>query len=426
MAKYRDILLLGDGGNGEVFRCQRLSDGKCFAKKRLKDAADFGAIRRFQREVRILAQLDHPNIVKIEATHLDTDPYWFVMPLYRKSLADCLGDYVGNAERIWKVFTAILDGVAHAHDEGVIHRDLKPGNILLNSDDEIVVTDFGLGRAIDSASTRQTGSGHYMGTLHYMPPEQWNDSKNADQRSDIYSLGRILYELMGGQITARQDSSRMDSAIAAIVEKCTQTDPLSRFSSVRELKLACELAFGNQATGSDSDELARLSTRVLAGNHTDDDIDKIFAILERHSADDDLLHKTLIALPGQALGRYSLVKLDRARALVGRFVKHIESQSWPFSHTDSIGDACERMHGQVGDAHIRAQLLVCLIGLGATHNRWRVMNVSEKLLNAPRTPAERIEFANAIRGAHIQAKNWVKERFSPAQRDKMLEDALNS
>lgn len=426
MAKYRDIRLIGEGGNATVHECARDTDERRFAKKRLKPDANEETKRRFRREVRMLAKLDHPNIINVVATHLDEEPLWFVTPLYRMSLDDHLPTVLGDRSGICKIFDAVLDAVEYAHAEGVIHRDLKPGNILLNSDEEIVVSDFGLGRAPDLESTRLTRSGSWFGTPVYMAPEQYAVTKQADARSDIYSLGRVLFELMGGQITAAvQDTSAMDPAIAVIIERCTRHNAAARFQSVAELKNAWRLASGTENAGTDSERLAELSARLAAGDAADHEtIAEVFAILFRHADDSDLLHNTLIALPAAVVANYASRALPRARAMFKRFTEHIESQSWPFSYTDKIGDACAGFHRHIADPEIRADLLVCIADLGVGHNRYHVMERAQEILKSNRAPAERIALAHRVRSAHPRVKEWLRENISSAHRDKLLDDAL--
>src|SRR5262249_16878416 len=166
--------------------CIREEDGNVFAKKKLLPGVDPVGIRRFQHEVRLLARLDHPNIVKVMAFQLQTPPYWYVMPRYDHTLHQEIPSLVGDTSRIIPIFTSVLAGIEYAHGEGVIHRDLKPGNVLMNEDDDLVITDFGLGRALHPEISRNTITGFGMGTFLYMAPEQMTDAKNADRRADIY------------------------------------------------------------------------------------------------------------------------------------------------------------------------------------------------------------------------------------------------
>ena len=212
---------------------ERQHDKRQFAVKQLTstNAAD---IERFQREVRCLSQLDHPNIVRVVAKSLSFAPYWYAMPPYERSLFEEIegGDIVSNHQRIYTVFRSILDAIRFAHKQKVIHRDLKPENVLMNSDNDVVVSDFGLGRILDTASTRRTQTGEKMGSVFYCAPEQLLDSKRADIRSDIFSLGRMLYELYTGPLTtAVQDMTSVPSSAAMIIERATLRDPDRRYQS---------------------------------------------------------------------------------------------------------------------------------------------------------------------------------------------------
>jgi hypothetical protein len=426
MAVYQDIKRIGSGGNAEVSECARDADGLRFAKKRLLASADEDTKDRFRREVRLLAKLDHPNIVSVVATRLDQEPLWFVMPLYQSSLADQFPAIVGNLPRIAKIFGALLDAVEHAHGEGVIHRDLKPGNVLMNGDDDVVVSDFGLGRMIDSQSTRLTQSGDWMGTPLYMAPEQSQGTKAADERSDVFSLGRILYELMSGPLTtAVQDVSSLDPAIALIVERCTKTNPAARFPTVAELKTAWRVAVGVEEAGSDSQRLSELTAKLASGLYSDPQAaTEVFDILFRHKDDADLVHNTLMALPAHIVAGFAQRDLNRARGLLRQFTDHIGLQSWPFSYTDKVGDVCAHIFPLVVDPVIRADLLHCLIDLGVGHNRWHVIELARGILKQNRNRAESIALAGRVQEAGIQAKDWLRDNLSPAHRDKLMEQAL--
>src|SRR4051812_43300044 len=114
MAKYSDLRIIGAGTFGEVTECQRDTDGERFARKRLLASADRDGTTRFVREARILSKLDHPNVIRVIATHLDKPPHSFVMPLYRGSLEAELPSVFGQHDRIAKIFLGILHGMEYA------------------------------------------------------------------------------------------------------------------------------------------------------------------------------------------------------------------------------------------------------------------------------------------------------------------------
>jgi len=117
MTKFVDIDKIGSGGFGVVIKRKRDPDGELFARKLLL-LEDEGSIKRFQREVRILSKLAHPRIIRIEDTHVDAKPYWFVMPLYKNSLRDVMPSVVGDRKEIAAIFESVLEGMDYAHEQG--------------------------------------------------------------------------------------------------------------------------------------------------------------------------------------------------------------------------------------------------------------------------------------------------------------------
>jgi serine/threonine-protein kinase len=160
VARYRKLSEIGKGGQGVVYRAERLDDGQLVAIKYLGEDADEDDVRRFKREVRLQASLDHPNILPVLGHWLTETPYFFVMPLAKASLCDRLARLSSNTELAISYFEQILAAMEHAHSNGVIHRDLKPHNILILDGPEgeyPVVSDFGLGRQTDRDTTTLTG-----------------------------------------------------------------------------------------------------------------------------------------------------------------------------------------------------------------------------------------------------------------------------
>ena len=229
--KYSMIQRLGSGGFGNVYQVQA-SDGNTYAMKLLRDLNNINK-QRFETEIRILAQLNHPNIVKIFEWNLGGDPPdfspWYTMEyLHGGSLGDYMDDkfkgpYVFHRNRtINTVILSACHALAQAHSAGIYHRDLKPDNILYTSKDraQIKITDWGLGRDIGRKSIALTATaGQVGGTPGYCAPEQWFALDNIDGRADIYSLGVIFYEMMTGRrpLTYDQNDTRLKRSKAVDV-----------------------------------------------------------------------------------------------------------------------------------------------------------------------------------------------------------------
>jgi serine/threonine protein kinase len=174
-----------------------------FARKRISAFAKINSgndeVRRFVREVRLLSRLTHPNIIPIIASNTASQPFWYVTPLYEHSLLTHLPEIACRHEQIHAVVAKVMAGVSFAHNNGILHRDLSLGNVLLNSLDDVVVCDFGLARSLHDADSTRTMSLQFFGTRYFMPPEAQDlGSKYADERGDIYSIGRLIVALYLG------------------------------------------------------------------------------------------------------------------------------------------------------------------------------------------------------------------------------------
>lgn len=399
MSTYTDVSPIGSGGFGEVWRCESVLDGTNYAKKILQDGMDNDGIKRFQREVRILDSLNHPNVVNVIAKQLHTEPYYYIMPLYENSLWSVLEEIVGQEKRIHQIYLGILNAVEYAHQQGVIHRDLKPDNVLINNDVELVVTDFGLGRILTSASTRLTQSGHRMGTPFYMAPEQLRDAKCADERADVFSLGRMLYELYTGPLTSSiQDQSLLPPGVAMVVNRCTYSDPTRRFQSVTELKRAWVGLFDENLHDNDLDELVKLQTDLAFPENAS--LEKCIRFLELialYQDNSDLLHEIIMKMDSSIFSQIVDINPELTRDIIERFVDFTSHQGWGFSYTDQIGAQCRNLFFAISDFEIRSLLTLCALYVGINHNRWYVIGVFGELLANNKEPGEYIPLIEKLR-----------------------------
>lgn len=404
MAKYVDFDKIGSGGFGIVTKCKRDVDGKIFAKKKLHTQEE-DAIKRFGREVRLITSLDHPNVVKIIAKKLDGNKYWYAMPLYSNSLRGIIKELQGNDDRISQIFSSMLDGIEYAHSQGVLHRDLKPENVLMNDDSDIVISDFGLGRMIDAVTSRKTQSGIGFGTLGYVAPEQTIDLKNSDYRVDIFSLGRILYEMCSGNIFGTQDVSDLSPAMGLIITKCTKQNPDDRYKTVKALKQDWKSLLDIQSGESRASEFTLL--RVKPGI-SEEEVEKLINYFTRISSEDDL-HEFLMGTHTEVFVEIYKNNPNVARKLISRYTTFTADRGWGWDYTDKIGSWCKSIFERVADAAIKVDLVMCVGEVGRCHNRWNVLEIFGKMMASLHSHDEIFMAMNRIKSLNVYTRETLRQ-----------------
>jgi TolB-like protein/tRNA A-37 threonylcarbamoyl transferase component Bud32 len=225
LGPYQVESKIGEGGMGEVFRAVDTRLGRAVAIK----VVDQRFSTRFEREARAISSLNHPNV----CTLYDIGPNYLVMELLEgETMAARLKSGPLPAEEALGYAAQIASALAAAHEHGIVHRDLKPGNIMLTKSGAKVL-DFGL--ATWEGDDSLTGSRVVMGTPAYMSPEQ-REGKPADARTDIYSFGLILYEMLTGVRPASPRKSVPSRTLERIVSRCLELDPANRWQSAAQLE----------------------------------------------------------------------------------------------------------------------------------------------------------------------------------------------
>lgn len=206
-SRYEVLEQVGGGGMSLVYRAKDKFLNRIVAIKVLREhlTSDEEFVARFRREAQAVASLSHPNIVSIYDVGQDQGMYYLVMEMIEgRNLKEIIKEKgkipVNEAVEIAK---QICEALEHAHQQQIIHRDIKPHNIILTADGKAKVTDFGIARAVSTATVTHTGS--IMGSVHYFSPEQAK-GEIADEKSDIYALGVVFYEMMTGKLPFEGDS----------------------------------------------------------------------------------------------------------------------------------------------------------------------------------------------------------------------------
>jgi len=201
IGKYRVRGELGRGGMGTVYLAEQPGLGREVAIKELIQSADPTALRRFLQEAQVMARTSHPNLVQVHDMELQGNVNYLVMEFIRgRSLRDWISEKPIPPPQVFAVMHGVLQALEYAHRHAIVHRDMKPENVLISEDGLVKVADFGIARLMDDTGVGGTATktGTTVGTPQYMSPEQVASSK-VDGRSDLYSAGIMFYELVGGQ-----------------------------------------------------------------------------------------------------------------------------------------------------------------------------------------------------------------------------------
>ena len=254
--RYEIIKSIGEGGMANVYLANDTILDREVAVKVLRGdlSTDEKFIRRFQREALSVSNLSHPNIVEVYDVGEEDGQYYIVMEYIEgKTLKQLLNKRGAlTLPEVIDIMTQLTDGLSHAHEAYIIHRDIKPQNIMIEDNGTVKITDFGIAMAVNATQFTQTNS--VMGTVHYLPPEQAN-GKGATVKSDIYSLGILMYELLTGTVpfkgdnaveialkhmkeklpSIRKQNPLIPQSVENIVIKACAKNPRNRYDTVKEM-----------------------------------------------------------------------------------------------------------------------------------------------------------------------------------------------
>jgi serine/threonine protein kinase/Tol biopolymer transport system component len=275
IAHYRILTKIGAGGMGEVYRATDTRLNREVAIKVLPEALarDAERMARFEREAKVLASLNHPNIASIYGLEESNGASALIMELVGgPTLTERIKQGPLALDEALPIAKQIAEGLEYAHERGIIHRDLKPSNVKLTADGQVKVLDFGLAKALEGETSEEellnsptlsalaTRAGVLLGTAAYMSPEQAR-GKRVDRRADIWAFGCVLYEMLTGQgpfsgettsdilacvIRAEPDWPAVPDSVPArireLLRRCLQKDPRKRLQAIGDARIAMEEA----------------------------------------------------------------------------------------------------------------------------------------------------------------------------------------
>lgn len=264
LGQYKVIAQMGQGGMATVYKAYHPRLDRFVAIKMMHQAfqEDKNFLSRFEREAQIVARLDHPHIVPVfDFDDFATRPYLVMKYIEGRTLKSLLDERPLSMDDITRIMPAIADALDYAHRQGVLHRDIKPSNIILDVNGTPYLTDFGLARMAQLGESTLS-SDMLLGTPHYISPEQAMGSRDLDSRTDIYSLGVVLYELVVGRVPFSADTPfaiihdhiyrplpepmkvnpEITPQVSAVLQKALAKAPSERYGTAGELLAAFKSA----------------------------------------------------------------------------------------------------------------------------------------------------------------------------------------
>lgn len=417
LSKYELLEQIGKGGFGEVYKCEHSETKEQFALKICtKNEGDNS--KRFAREVRLMNDISHPNVVSIVFSNTDKKPYYFVMSLAKASLENYIDKLKNNHEFALKVFLKVCEGIKAIHNSGKFHRDIKPDNVLILKNDQIVVSDLGLGKFENRDSTILTSSNIYMGTEGYIPPEfkTARGTKNADKRGDIYQLGKMLYKILTGENPILIETRALPSPLIYIISTATKDSPKDRFQNVSELMDAVNNYLASLENNSNPikayESCIKTSKDLLQQGKYDESLIKQMLSILYSSKDDEI----------QFFEFFDKIPLEILRKLVSGFTKdfnqvfheysemmfdYISNNKLGFAYVETIARIMKVIYLTSTDNEIKKNALKNNLISSVYYNRYSAMDIFDELLLTIKSEDE----AKVVAEMLIEEKRWFEERI---------------
>ena len=370
------------GGMSELYKVAVADIPSRFVLKRCKEDAEEEKVKLFRREIRILKSLHHKNIIEVTHDCTDENPPYYVMPACSKSMVDiALSDDI-----LYKIRLSIqmCEGINYIHQSGSRHRDIKPGNILIDKDGIVKIVDFGLSRFVNRDTTTLTQTGLIAGTAGYIPPEYKDGAfEDGTVEGDIYMLGKTLYYIFsfGGDVSNVRPGN-VPYEIEKIIEKSIRENPEERYLSVepiiselKEYEIALVDLESRPKPIKEIKKLYKCGTKEF--RH------EVFKTLSSHTDASGDWAETLSHLSREELTDVLKNKRDYVSSLTAHFVENLSHPSdfIQFSDIDEFVKFADCILKVSQDTAINQQLLSQLILMANIYNRWPAMEGLAKILN---------------------------------------------
>lgn len=423
MEKYGEYIVketIGKGGFGEVFSVEG-EDGVRYALKICKSSDD-DDLKRFRREVRLLASVTHQNVIGVIHYNLDNKPPFFVMPLCEGSLSE--RDYDKNVEQLINDLLQICQGLEALHSQGIIHRDIKPSNILIDGD-VLKLSDLGLGKFENRDTITLTRSSTYMGTRSFTPPEflSTNGVKNAERNSDIYQLGKTIYSLYTKEDPTYINKERVPGSLYYIIQKCTNNESKDRYQNIEELRNALnEYLAILKGDSNPIDIFYGIIKKGRTKKATKEDICQLFNVVYEFKEDPESFYSKVGEIPDEYFGLLNEGDLKTFVDVYKGVVSELNN-NWKLEYSDAetIANQMRKVFVSTKSIEIRTLALEVTLFFAFLFNRYEAMRTFNSMLALVKTDCEAHSVASMLNENLDKYEKIVSQQDPPLGIHKVIQ-----
>lgn len=409
---------IGEGGMGKVFKVNY--NNAAYALK-ICSENDEESLKRFKREVRLMKSIVHENVIEVLDMNLDYDPPYFVMPLCKFSIDTKIDKLIAKPKLAIDILLQACKGIGAIHASKVIHRDIKPKNMLLGFDNKVKVSDLGLGKFQNRDSTVLTNSLAYMGTQGYIPPEFFTrgGSKNADVRSDIFQLGKTIYNIFTNSDPYLVERDRLPGGLLFIVKKCISDNPDDRYQTVGGLENALAnyllaLDPANNPLNAFENSINIAKENLKRKEFLQENVEQIIHLLFHFKDDSELFFKNFNKIPKQILQVVATDFPNLCRELLDIYIPTIQQYfgetKYDYSDAEDVANSMNRIFNGSNDIAIRVDAMRITLFAAVFCHRFAAMEVFDGMLQAIRNDQDALAVTEMLR-ARIDHYRVVSDRI---------------
>lgn len=402
--KYRIISEIGRGGMGVVYHVQKVSRREKVALK-ICSSNDDAIVRRFAREVRFMAGINHPHVMQVIDHDTNHSPAFFTMPLAQHSIAKEVVEGISEDDAL-SAFKQMCLGIQAIHNAGGTHRDIKPENAMRMADGKVVISDLGLIKLDPRDTTTLTQTAAFLGTRVYSAPEQLvpGGSRDADVRTDVYQLGKTLYEMITRETPALIDRSRIPSGLAYIIEKATQQHPDQRYQTVGALVDAVGNYVLSKMPDASPDReyetvLQEATALAKRGEYQVGNLERLIGLLLRFSDEPDTFLEQFDRIPGEVLPVIARNLPLSLRPVLVSYRRVIESVigNYNFAYAEVVAQKMKPIFDNAQDSSVKALAVGATLVAAVKCNRFAAMDVFSSMITSISRSEDAVAVADILK-----------------------------